>query len=401
MALRPAVWTTRLTTPGAGAFALLFGLEAVGRALVTTALPVQTLELVGSDEGVSLLFLIGSLVSIVVAFLVPQMVAAIGRARVCSLAILMLFAAALLFTLQSLPTQTLAFVLRATGVAVLYAVLSLFIMDHIKRRAIGRSEPLRMLSIGLAWTVGPLAGVQIQALWGPDAPFLAAGLIALLLLGQFWALRLSESPMVQPAEAPRPRNGWIGNPLVNLARLWAQPRLRLAWLHATGRTIFWKSFTIFTPLFALEIGLGAGAGGLLVSLGSGFMLFMPVWGWAARRFGIRRVSLLALPLAGAGLTGAALLAAWPVLAAASLVVAALAMTVIDGYGNALFLRACKPSQRVALTPIFSAHRDIGEILQAGGFVLLLAFFPVHQAFIALAVIFFGIALLMTRVHPRF
>ena len=60
MSETPVVWTSRLTTPGAGPFAALFGLEALGRALVVVVLPVQTLELMGSDEGVSILFLAGA-----------------------------------------------------------------------------------------------------------------------------------------------------------------------------------------------------------------------------------------------------------------------------------------------------------------------------------------------------
>ncbi len=39
----PAVWTSRLTTPGAGSFAVLFVLKAFIRALVTVALSVETM----------------------------------------------------------------------------------------------------------------------------------------------------------------------------------------------------------------------------------------------------------------------------------------------------------------------------------------------------------------------
>ncbi len=147
MSETPVVWTTRLTTPGAGAFAVLFGIEALGRALVAAALPLQTLELIGSDEGVSTLFLMGAAVAIAMAFVVPRLVPMIGRARVVTFGILLIGAAAGLFTFQELPSQVLGFVLRACGVAILYAGLSLFIMDHIRRQELGRSEPLRMLSI--------------------------------------------------------------------------------------------------------------------------------------------------------------------------------------------------------------------------------------------------------------
>lgn len=411
MAERPAVWTSRLTTPGAGAFALLFGLEAAGRALVTAALPIQSLRIMGSDEGVSLLFLLGSLASVSMAFLVPPVARWMGRARLCSLAILLIGGATVLFMLQDLPSQVIGFVLRASGVAILYAVLSMFIMDHIRRRELGRSEPLRMLSIGLAWTVGPVAGVQIEALWGEWAPFAASGLAALLLLGCFWTLRFSDLPIVRrapeserpPESEPAPKTRGArpaARPFANLALFLRQPRLVLAWLHATGRGIFWITFVVYTPLYALEIGLGAAVGGTLVALGSASMILMPLWGWAARRYGIRRVSLWAFPLAALCSVAAFLLTAWPWVASGFLIAAAFAMSAIDGYGNALFFRACKPSQRAAMTPIFSAQRDLAAILQAGLFAVLLVFFPVQSVFLAMAVILIGQSWLALNINAR-
>ena len=395
MPTRPAVWTSRLTTPGAGAFAVLFGLQAFIRALVTVALSVQTMEIMGSDEGVSALFLVGSLAALAIAFVIPRLAEWMGRARLCSLAILVVAASAGLFILREPPTQVLGFVLRACGIAVLFAVLSMFIMDHVRRAELGRSEPLRMLSIGGAWTLGPFLGVQIESLWGPWAPFALSAAVAFVMVIYFWVLRFRNLPIVVSASAPR-----IERPFANLAGFFAQPRLVLAWLQALGRVMFWASFVIYTPLYALETGLGREVGGLLISLGSGFMLLMPLWGWTARRFGIRRVSLIGFPVAAASLTAAGLLSAWPWLSALFLVCGAGAMSAIDGYGNALFFRACKPSQRTAMTPIFSAHRDLANITQAGIFAGLLIVFPVKVVYLTLGLVLLGLALLSTRIHGR-
>ncbi len=395
MPITPVVWTNRLTTPGAGALAVLFGLEALGRALVTVALPVQTLAIMGSDEGVSSLFLVGSVAALSMAFVVPRLVLWLGRARLCSLAIALLAASSALFILQEIPTQFAGFMVRACAVAMLYAGLSLFIMEHVRRRELGRSEPLRMLSVGIGWTLGPAAGVQIENLWGPWAPFAASGLTALCLLLLFWTLRFRNLPIVQPANRRR-----VENPLAHLAEFLSQPRLVLAWLLATGRGMFWASFVIYTPLYAVATGLGAGVGGLLVSVGAGFMLFMPLWGWAARRFGIRRVSLIAFPAGAVSMAAAGFLSAWPWIGALSLICGACAMTVIDGYGNALFFRACKPSQRMAMTPVFSTQRDLANISHAGLFAILLSFFPIQAVFITLSLVLLGLTLLSTRINRR-
>ena len=219
--------------------------------------------------------------------------------------------------------------------------------------------------------------------------------IALVMLIYFWVLRFRNLPIVGSANAPR-----IERPFANLAGFFAQPRLVLAWLQALGRVMFWASFVIYTPLYALEIGLGREMGGLLISLGSGFMLLMPLWGWTARRYGIRRVSLVAFPLAATAMTAAGWLAFWPWVGAVAAICGAGAMSIADGYGNALFFRACKPSQRTAMTPIFSAHRDLANITQAVVFVVLLSLFPVKVVYLTLGLVLFGLALLSLKIHRR-
>ncbi len=256
-----------------------------------------------------------------------------------------------------------------------------------------------MLSVGLGWTLGPAAGVQIQALWGPDAPFLASALAAAVLLGYFWALRFRRLPIVETNPNRR-----VAPPLKHLGQFMAQPRLVLAFVQATGRGMFWATFTIYTPLYAVATGLGAEMGGLLVSFGNGSMLLMPLWGWTARRYGIRRVSLVAFPLAATAMTAAGWLSFWPGpgpwIGAIAAICAAGAMSISDGYGNALFFRACKPSQRTAMTPIFSAQRDLAAIGHAGIFAVLLSFFPIQAVYVTLGLVLFGLTLLATRINKR-
>jgi predicted MFS family arabinose efflux permease len=217
----------------------------------------------------------------------------------------------------------------------------------------------------------------------------------LALLAYFRFLRFNELP-AGPSKARRE----FENPFANLAGFLTQPRLVLSWAQAIGRTIFWASFIIYTPLYAVDTALGAGVGGLLVALGSAFMLLVPFWGWMARRFGIRRVSVIAYSLSAVGMTAAALLSSWPWLGAACLVAGVAAMSVIDGYGNALFFRACKPSQRIAMTPIFAAQRNVADITQAGLFAILLSFFPIQVVFVTLGLMLLALAVLSTRIHYR-
>ena len=395
MSNRPPVWTTRLRTPGANAFAILSGLETLTRSLIAAALPIQTQALFGNDESVSALFLIGSVAALSIALLIPKFSVLVGRTRLCTAGLVLLAVSSLLFIVQMASSQVLGFVLRAVGSATFVAVISMYIMDHVRRDQIGRSEPLRLLFIGLSWTFGPIVGVQLEILWGPWAPFAASGAVGVVLLVYFLVLRFSNAPAIA-VEAGRA-------PTVSLDQIKAyaaQPRLVLAWLHSTGRGFVWITFNLYTPLFAVQTGLGAQVGGTLVGVGSAFMLAMPLWGWLARRFGIRRISLICFPVACFGMFTGGLLAHMPWVATGFLVLATLAMSVVDGYGNALFLRACKPSQRTAMTPIFSTQRDFAEIGQAALFAVMLIFFPVQVVFITTGVVLAGLMWLSLSINRR-
>lgn len=395
MSFRPLVWTTRVTTPGANAFAILSGFEAMTRALVAAALPIQTQTLFGNDESVSTLVLVGSVAALAIVLFIPKLCVVFGRARLCLLGLLMLAGSTGLFMFQLIPMQVLGFVFRALGSVIFFAVLSMYIMDHVRRKEIGRSEPLRLLFIGLSWTFGPLIGVKLEEFWGPWAPFAASGAAALALIVYFWILRFGNSPAIS-AEANRVTSAsWAQ--VEEYAR---RPRLVLAWLHAIGRGFFWGVFNVYTPLWAVQSGLGAAVGGSLVGVGSACLLAMPLWGWCARKFGIRNVSLVCFPIATIGMLGAGFLTITPWIAVGFLLAATLSMSIVDGYGNALFLRACKPSQRTAMTSIFSTQRDLAEISHAGLFAILLIFFPIQVVFYSAGVVMVGMIAIGFAINKR-
>ena len=365
------------------------------RAVIVAALPIQTQALFGNDESVSTLTLIASVAALSIALILPRLTVAIGRARLCTIGLIMLAAAALLFILQMMSTQVLGFVIRAVGAAIFYSVISMYIMDHVRRDEIGRSEPLRLLFIGLAWTLGPIAGVYIEEFGGPWSPFAASAMISLGLLVYFHVLRFGNQPAIG-TEAHRVQTvSWSA-----VQRFIGQPRLVLAWLHAWGRGFVWGSFNLYAPLYALHIGLGNRAAGILVGVGSAFMLAMPVWGWLARRFGIRAVSIVCFPVACLGMLASSILTATPYLATGCLIMATLSMSIIDGYGNALFLRACKPSERTMMTPIFATHRDASEIGQAAIFAVLLIFLPIPVVFVVAGIVLIGLSRLAPYINSR-
>src|SRR6185503_19350228 len=124
--------------------------------------------------------------------------------------------------------------------------------------------------------------------------------VALLML--FWVLRLSDQVTLPSGNLRR------FNPLANVMRFVRQPRLRLAWMVAFGRSCFWITFFVYGPLLMVESGVGAQAGGLMISASQALLLYAYVFGRLARKFGVRAIislcfQMMALAAIAAGIAG--------------------------------------------------------------------------------------------------
>lgn len=395
MHVRHPVWIQRASTPGAEAFAVLFSLESLARALLATVIPLQALELFGTAQRVSVVFFAVGLVGLCGGLCVPWLVRRSARRWVYSLGGALLAAAPLVLAIGSPQAQAAGMMVRVLGVVTVTICLNLYIMHYIARRDLGRSEPLRMFYSAGAWTVGPVLGVVLAREIGLWAVYGASALCALSLLGYFWFLRLTDaSALDRPA-------GRAPSPLRNLRRFFAQPRLVLAWLISIARNAWWALFFIYTPIYAQQSGLGPYVGGLIVSVGTGFLFLMPLWGWCARRFGVRRMLMLGFGAAGAATFLVALFAPLPWAAAGLLVLAALPMVSLDAVGNIPFMLAVRPRERPEMTSVYSTYRDAAELAPPGVFALLLRAFDLPVVFLVGGLTMLAMAYVSRVVHPRF
>ncbi len=385
----------RLRQPGANAVAIMFGLEAVSRGVVAAVLPLQTVALLGSDEALSMAVLAGACFSILLVMSAPIIARRIGRARLATLAAAMAVGAALLFIAAFPVGQVGGFMMRAGAVALMSVSLNLFIMDHIKRGDLSRSEPRRMLAVGVGWMVGPVLGIWLDHLLGPTSPYFFSAAAIVTLIGYFWILRRRGPEIVKPAKTRS-----FANPIQHLGAFTRQKRLMHAWLISVGRGIFWMSFFIYTPVYAVEVGLGREAGGIIQSLGSAMLLGMPFYGFAARRFGIRKIATIAFIGAAIGCSAGWVFSDQPYIGAAGILIATGFMAMNDGYGNALFFRACRPSQREGMASVFTTYRDSAELFQAAFFAVLLSFLPIETVYLAMSIILLLLAASSRAIHPR-
>jgi MFS family permease len=360
-----------------------------------TLIPLEAYRILGDAGAVSVLFFLASFFGLGANFAVPSLVRRIGRRWVYTGGALLLIAAPLVLAGGTLASQAGGMIVRAFAVVSLGICLNLYIMDHVRRRDFGRSEPKRIFYSAGAWTLGPALGVYLATEVGPWAAYGVSALSAAALLAYFWYLRLSDSPAIVggPRRASSPRQF--------VARFFKQPRLLLAWLVSVCRYAWWGMFMIYVPIYAVQSGLGAMAGGLIVSLGTGFTFLMPLWGWYARRVGVRRVLVGGYMAAGLVTLVAAAVSTQPWVAAGLFVMAAICMVTTDAVGNMPFMLAVRPSERAEMTTVYATYRDMGEIVPPGLFSLLLLVFNLPIVFVVTGLATVAMGHVCKRMHPRF
>lgn len=394
MYVRHPVWIQRVRKPGAEAFAILFALESLARALLATVIPLQVFALLGDAWSVSLVFFFVSLVSLCGTFAVPWLVRKSARRFVYSGGTALLAVAPLLLAMDGLAAQVGGMMVRVLAVVTMTVCLNLYIMDTIARRDLGRSEPMRVFYSAGAWTLGPALGVYLGLNVSPLAPYAASMLCAVVLLGYFWYLRITESPALTQPAGPTP------GPVHNIRRYFTKPRLVLAWLISVARNAWWSLFFIYVPIYSVKSGLGEFAGGLIVSLGMGLLFTLPIWGALLRRIGMRRLLIRGFAVSGICTASVGVFADVPALAVTLLLAASLAMVALDAIGNMPFMLAVRPGERAEMTTVYSTYRDAAEILPPGVFSAVLKLFELPAVFIAGGLAMFAAAWLSRRLHPR-
>jgi len=384
---------------GAWTFTGLYFLESLARAALLTVLPLTVYATFRDKATVSLVYTFVSLAALSVSFAIPTLVRILSRRWTYTLGVALVGLCALLVGLGAGLALPFALLARTAGVALMNVTLSLYIMDNIGKREFVRSEPLRLGSATLAWTVAPFAGVrlaQAHGIWAPAALSLAA---VLALLAAFWALRLAEGGPVRPGPsrpAPRP-----AHPVAAVRRFAAQPRLRLAWGIAFARSAFWMSFFVYLPILLVDGGLGPEAAGLAAAAGNLMLAGNLVLPRVVARLTLRRVIGGAF-LAAALLTAAAGFASRvdAVAAGAAMVAAAFFVATLDGLGPVAFLRAVRAHERAAMTTVYRTYLDASELLPPLAYAVLLPAFGFAGAFAALAALLAGLGLLTLRHLPR-
>ena len=279
--VRHPIWLPAVRPPGARTFASLYAVESFARASVSSVIPIQAYEILASKQGVSILYTVVALLGLSATLFMPLIIRRLSRRWVYTIGTCFLALGSAFFVTHTLAGQVAGMLLRVMGASALAITLNLYIMDHIRKADVMQSESMRMAWSMVAWTGGPTLGVFLYTRFGIVAPHLVVVAFAMTLLVLFWYFRLTDNAQIRPGRTR------AANPLSNIGRFAAQPRLRLAWLIAFGRSCFWTTFFVYAPILMVATGQGELAGGLLVSAGNALLFTAIWWGRLGRRFGAR------------------------------------------------------------------------------------------------------------------
>ncbi len=388
--------TTAVALPRrkAMAFLSLFFVPAVAQAILLTVVPLEALDLVGDARAVTLLYVAAGLVAVAGRFSIPFLLRLIKRRYVFSLGAVLLAASAALMAANQLPALAVGLALSIFATACIEVTSQLYLLDNVSRNELRHFEPVRIFASAGPWTLGPWFGVYLQRSVGFAAPFAITAAAAVAVLGLFWALRLGENAMLTSTRRPPL------SPARYLLRYFAQPRLRLAWTLAAARNAWWSMLYVYAPIFAVTSGLSAETGGLIVSIGTGWIWLVPLWGWVGRRYGLRHLLVAGYGMTGVLTIGAALTFHLPWLGATMIVLAAFGTETIDGAGNLLFLRAVHPHERSEMTTVFVSYRDVAQFGPPVVFSVLLSVFSLPSVFVAGGVMMLVSAALARHIPRR-
>lgn len=191
------------------------------------------------------------------------------------------------------------------------------------------------------------------------------------------------------------------NPLRNVRRFVSQPRLRLAWVIAFGRSCFWSTFFVYVPILMVATGEGKLIGGLFVSAGNLLLFFALFWGRAGRRFGARRTIAFAFLMLSFFLFAAAAAGeAHPLWAGSFLLCCALFVIAVDALGSTVYMRAVRIRERPQMTAVYRTYIDLSDLTPPLVYSIVLAFTGLGGVFATLGV-FVGVCCWLTwRYVPR-
>jgi MFS family permease len=378
--VRFPMWLRAVDRPGARVFGTLNGIEAFSRALIVGVLPLEANVLFEDARSISMIYAIVGLVAFGSSFLLPLVLRRLRRKWVISIGFICMILAPSLLALATQTSFATALLFRGFAVVAVNISLNLYILDYIRKSEFVTFEPTRLMFLGVAWCIGPAAGIYLHSTFGLLSVLVLSACFAALALMFFWFLRIREHASVAPATYV------ASTPWQFVRRFLQQPRLRLAWIITFGRSAFWTTFFVYPPLYIMRNGGDAATVAIMISASQALLLIAPLFGKLGVRFGIRRVIILAATYSGCVVIIAGLADFGPTGTAVMFVLASLGAVALDALGNIPFLRAVHYFERSEMTAVFRTYIEASQLVTAFVYTAVLFVAPLPAVFVVLGVI---------------
>lgn len=386
-------WLRHAPAPSVRGFALLCGIEAVARGILVSVFPIAVYKALADATLVSKVYFIVGIVSLITGLLVPFLSRYVPRRWLYITGISMFITGSLLASTGTALAIVAALFLITTATVVMFVCFNAYVLDYIRKIQLSECETSRMFYSAIGWSVGPALGVYLYAWWQP-APFILSAIALIILLGQFLYMRLGNGRLITKAKAPQP------NPFAHIPRFVSQPRLFAGWTFAVLRSCGWWVYIVYLPIFAIENGLGERIGGITLSIANAALFLTPLMlRWMQKR-SIKRAVRIGFLFSGVLFCVAALVAGFPKIAVACLMLGSFYMILLDICAGLPFLLAVRPFERTEMSAIYSGYRDVAGIITPGAAWLVLLVSPISGIFLAAGVSLLGAWALAGTLHSR-
>jgi hypothetical protein len=387
-----ALLRDRSRQPGVEGLALIAGTEAVVRGTVLSAFPLLMYRALGDASRVSAFYFAVGIVALASLLLVPLLVRRFRRPLVYrgALALYLIAAVCGLIGGALIPV---ALLFQSVAAATGFASFNAYVMNHVPKAELSRLESLRLLLGGIGWTIGPALGVLLIGLW-PGAPFVVTAAFSILLLWLLKRMNPGQDPVIQRATRRK------ADPLAIILRFLAQPRLVAGWTFTLVRSCGWWVYIVYVGIFAVENGLPDTIGGLATSMANAGLFLSPLMLRWVRARSVRDAVRAGFLGCGLCFVLASLLAPFPWLAIAALLLGSLPLITLDISGGLPFLMSVKPSERAEMSAVYSSFRDVSGIVSPGVAWLVLTVAPLPAIFGVAGLAMIGAFMVASRLHPR-
>ena len=181
MPIRAPVRIAQERTPSGLTLAGIYGLDNISRAVISSVIAINGLEIFGNAYGLSVSLFISSLICIPIILSAGFLITIFSRKMLFSISCALALISVPLFLLNTPEGFILANIFRMSTAGIIMMCISLYTMDFISKEQLATAESRKIFMAGGAYVIFPGIGTWTYANVGTEYPFLLSGIFILFL----------------------------------------------------------------------------------------------------------------------------------------------------------------------------------------------------------------------------